>query len=234
MKNGFAVHWNGTLTNIAPDDPHVDCIRYWEGVERFHTLPEPDGRGWSDIAYSFGVCSHGTTFTGRGWNKDQFANGSDDKHSGNGPDSEWYSVLVFIGGNKDRTIIERPTLQMIAGVTSLIATGRAAGKCGMAIAPHSDWKFKDCPGPEFHQYCRTYSGRALPVNNPYPLPIPEDDTDMKIIDCKGKPALLVTGHRFQRIDKEQRDAFRSANVPAAAVTTAEYDVIVSTFLRLAT
>ena len=41
----------------------------WEGIRRFHTAPPPEGRGWQDVGYHFGVGLdarlHGTIFRGR-------------------------------------------------------------------------------------------------------------------------------------------------------------------------
>jgi len=154
MKRGFVLHHNGPAANCL-DRPHTRCVAYWAAVRSFHMAPEPKGQGWSDIAYSFGVCPHGMRLTGRGWNKNQFANGTDLVGTNDGPDSEWYTVLVFIG------IGEAPTEQMVDGVVALIDEGRASGRCASRVLPHNAFKQKACPGPEFTTYAQLWDNRAL-------------------------------------------------------------------------
>jgi hypothetical protein len=118
-------------------------MNYWDAVRNYHV----NSKGWSDIAYSFGVCPHGTRFNGRGWFKNQFANGEDVVGVDNGQDSEWYTVLAFIG------IGEAPTPEMIAGIEALIVDGRDLKRCGQAVLPHNAFKVKPCPGPELTKLC---------------------------------------------------------------------------------
>jgi len=59
---------------------------------------------------------------------------------------------------------------------------------------------------------------------PKPIPPlkPIEETDMRIIDCIGMPALVVFGDRsHEQITVAERDALRSAGVPAEAVTKEE-------------
>lgn len=138
MKKGFVIHHNGPPARCV-GQPHSRCERYFAAVKNFHV----NDQGWSDIAYSFGVCPHGIRFTGRGWDKNQFANGSDVVGPYDGKDSEWYTVLVFLGTD------EKPTAEMVEGVKALIVEGRSRGRCGQRVLPHNAFKVKPCPGPEF-------------------------------------------------------------------------------------
>lgn len=138
MKKGFVIHWNGPPANCVGQS-HSRCERFWAAVVRYHA----ETKGWGDVAYSFGVCPHGIVFTGRGWNKRQWANGRDVVGPNDGTDSEWYTVFAFLGEG------EKPTGAMIAGVRSIIKQGRDTGRCGTRVLPHKDFKFKTCPGPEF-------------------------------------------------------------------------------------
>lgn len=138
MRLGFTVHHNGPPAKCV-GQAHSRCIAFWNAVKRFHM----ESNGWSDIAYSFGVCPHGVRFEGRGWFKNQFANGADVVGPNDGKDSEWYTVLVFLGGD------EKPTAEMVEGVKNLIIDGRSTGRCGQRVLPHNAFKPKACPGPEF-------------------------------------------------------------------------------------
>lgn len=150
MKRGWTIHHNGPPANCVGRS-HDRCERFWAAVKSYHV----DTKGWSDIAYSFGVCPHGTRFVGRGWHKNQFANGSDVVGPYDGRDSEWYTVLVFLGGE------EKPSKEMVSGVRSLIAEGRFSGLCGDRVLPHNAFKVKACPGPEFTALARQWDTAPL-------------------------------------------------------------------------
>lgn len=61
----------------------------------------------------------------------------------------------------------------------------------------------------------------------HPTPLPEE-TDMRIFDCVGEPALVVFGDRsHEQIDKAERDALRSGGVPAGLVTKPERATILA-------
>lgn len=169
-KRGFTIHHNGPKANCL-GQPHTRCVAFWNAVKNYHVR----SRGWSDIAYSFGVCPHGIRFTGRGWHKNQFANGTDVVGEYDGKDSEWYTVLVFLGED------EKPTPEMVEGVKALIRDGRSLGLCGMRVLPHNAFKRKACPGPEFTAYARQWDN--APLDAPQDTPIytdTEDDTTVVI------------------------------------------------------
>lgn len=150
MRKGFVIHHNGPPARCV-GQPHLRCERFWAAIRNYHV----NTKGWSDIAYSFGMCPHGTLFTGRGWHKNQFANGSDVVGANDGKDSEWYTVIVFLGTD------EKPTPEMVAGVRDLIAKGREFDRCDNRVLPHNAFKFKACPGPEFTTLARQWDGEAL-------------------------------------------------------------------------
>jgi len=155
MKKGFTVHWNGPPARCV-GQPHSRCESFFRAVKAFHMSPRPGiPNGWSDIAYSFGMCPHGIPMVGRGWNKNQFANGKDVVGVNNGPDSQWFSIIVFLGEG------ERPTPAMVSGVQALIREGRQSGRCAAEVKPHKDWKVKSCPGDEFTFLCRQWDGRPV-------------------------------------------------------------------------
>ena len=166
MKNGFVIHHNGPPANCV-GRTHDRCIKFWNAVKSYHT-----GKGWSDIAYSFGVCPHGIRFTGRGWYKNQFANGTDVVPPYDGKDSEWYTVLVFIGQD------EVPPPEMIEATAALITEGRDSAFCGMRVLPHNAFKKKACPGPEFSALAQLWNGRSISAKQD-PQPPETEVTDVE-------------------------------------------------------
>jgi hypothetical protein len=198
MKRGFVLHHNGPEARCI-GQPHTRCVAFWDAVRSFHV----NNQGWSDIAYSFGVCPHGFQFTGRGWNRNQFAGGKDVVGADDGPDSEWYSVLVFLGGT------EKPTDLMVDEVIALIGEGRRSGRCGSRVLPHNAFKPKACPGPEFTAYARAWDKQALRNGQPPPPPAPEpEEPTMYVLDCAGKPALVVGLGGVQTLNAAQRSALK--------------------------
>jgi hypothetical protein len=124
-------------------------------VRTYHVIT----KGWSDIAYSFGVCPHGVRFDGRGWDRTQWANGADEVGGDDGPDAEWYTVLAFVG--QDAEIVEEPTPPMLRALAELVGEGRASQRCGMRLTPHSDFKRKPCPGDALRGWCRRFDDRPI-------------------------------------------------------------------------
>ncbi len=155
VRHGFTIHWNGPAARCV-GHAHSRCEGFWEAVRRYHV----DTKGWSDIAYSFGVCPHGVRFTGRGWDKSQFANGADQVGHDDGGDRYWYTVLTFLGEG------EVPTPEMVEGVRELIGEGRASGRCGMRVLPHNAFKRKTCPGTEFTLHAKAWDNQPLEDDMP--------------------------------------------------------------------
>jgi hypothetical protein len=166
MKQGFTIHWNGPAAKCVGAD-HDRCQRFWAAVKAYHV----NTKGWSDIAYSFGVCPHGIRFTGRGWYKNQFANGEDVVGPEDGADSTWYTVLVFLGEG------EKPTAAMVDATRTLIAEGRRDEHCGTRVLPHNAFKVKTCPGPEFTAYAKVWDNAVL-VRPATTTPTNTEDFDM--------------------------------------------------------
>lgn len=151
----MTVHHNGPPANCIGRG-HSRCEAFWKSVRDWHM----GHNGWSDIAYSFGICPHGIRFTGRGWVKHQFANGDDEVGPDDDENGPWYSVLMFVGGGPGTGEPEEiPTAAMDMALTLLITEGRRSGRCGKRVKPHSDWKRKPCPGPHYFRYCREHDNK---------------------------------------------------------------------------
>lgn len=173
-KLGVVIHHNGPPAKCV-GQPHRRCVSFWDAVKRYHV----ETKGWSDVAYSFGICSHGMRFTGRGWDKNQFANGSDVVGPDDGRDSEWYTVLVFLGGD------ETPTEEMVEATKALIAEGRASGRCGRRVLPHNAFKVKACPGPEFTAYAQAWDRQPLNIatSKEDEIMFTKDEAALHVIAC---------------------------------------------------
>jgi hypothetical protein len=166
MKDGFVIHHDNADHPVYPDDTsHRRCERFWQGVYDWHTGANPSSpHNWSDIAYSFGICRHGIRFEGLGWNRDQFAGGTDQVTDNlMYRDRYWYSVLCFLGGD------EEPTAEMLHGVLLLLRDGRESGRCGNRVIPHNLVRNKPCPGPTLTAWAYGYDNQ--PLTDP-PLPQP--------------------------------------------------------------
>lgn len=187
MKRGFVIHHNGPPANCV-GKPHSRCESFWAGVKRFHV----EDQGWSNIAYSFGVCPHGERLVGLGWDRNQFAGGKDMVGNDDGPDSAWYSVLVFVGGDTSTRDTEPPTSAMVNATANLIAEGRAAQRCGQRVLPHSAFKQKPCPGPEFTALSHQWDNASLDI-------IEEDDMLDADFDRIAKIAQAAVRAETQRL-----------------------------------
>lgn len=164
MRLGFVVHHDQDDHPVYTIDfSHERCKRFWEGVKRWHM----DHNGWSGIAYSFGVCRHGIRFEGQGWWKNQFAGGADQiDDEFRYADSQWYSVLAFLGGT------ETPTPEMLSGIRDLIHAGRISNHCGLGVIPHNKFRHKTCPGPELTAFANELNQNPAFPPAPPPPPSP--------------------------------------------------------------
>lgn len=176
MKRGFVVHWNGPPAQCV-GQPHRRCVSFFDAVKRYHG--EKFGSKWAATSlYSFGVCPHGLRFTGCGWNMNQAANGRDEVGADDGRDSEWYTVIVFLGEG------EKPTEEMVEGVRALIHEGRTSRRCGGRVLPHNAFKRKTCPGPEFTALARAWDDAPLNIT-------PSVEEDVLMADPRGAARICM-------------------------------------------
>lgn len=146
-SGGVALHYGGPATNLNPDN-HGECVHLWKQWQDFHM----DSRGWSDIAYTMGVCDHGYAFAGRGAGVRTAAQGTND---GN----QRYYAVVWLGGEG-----EEPTQAAMDAFDWCVLTLRKTG-AGNSVRPHRSFHSTSCPGP-------TIAMRAEALDNAV---ISEDD-----------------------------------------------------------
>lgn len=202
MRNGFVLHHNGPPAGvIGHRSGHVRCEAYWRAVRSFHVSTQ----GWSDIAYSFGVCPHGQVFgLADGWTRRQFANGLDVVGSNDGPDRDWYTILGFFG------VGEVPPAAMTDAARELIHQGRITGRCGLSVLPHNAFKRKACPGPEWTHLAAEWNGRPFTAPSPVPaptVPLPSFEEDpMWFVLHDLAPATEPTANYHWLVDPANRTA----------------------------
>jgi hypothetical protein len=156
-QRGTAVHYSGSDADELAD--HSRCARRVRSIQDFHM----DGRGWSDIAYSYLACKHGTVYEGRGRGIRTAAQGTNAGNDG-------YHAVCFLGddtANRD-------------DVTDL---GRAAIKdavhwcnawAGVAgVRPHSSFHSTGCPGDDL----RAWIAAGMPVHEEDDMALSDQDKD---------------------------------------------------------
>lgn len=223
MRQGFTVHHNGPPARCIVNglvQPHSRCESFWRGVKSFHV----NDQGWSDIAYSFGICPHGERFVGRGWDKHQFANGDDEVGPDDDENGPWYSVLLFVGGGPGTGYPEEvPTPALERALDDLVNEGRRTKRCGMRVKPHSDWRRKPCPGPWGTAYCRRHDNQPITNEPPKEWDEMASKEDLQNVikdlftDDPGGPKGYATGQIVKRLIRELEapsSAFRQALVDA--------------------
>jgi len=134
---GVALHWEGAGWSWPWS--HATCDDKVRSIQAYHM----DGKGWSDIAYSFLACPHGYVFEGRGLNRRSAANGD------YGSNTYWYAVQCMWGsrsGNAPAALLE--------AARDAIDYCRSAGGAGDALRGHRDFKSTDCPGDELYAWVR--------------------------------------------------------------------------------
>ncbi|MBB0228507.1 LysM peptidoglycan-binding domain-containing protein, partial [Streptomyces calidiresistens] len=139
---GVKVHYLGSAYS---DRPHTQCPGYIRSVQAQHM----DGNGWSDIAYSFVVCTHGTVYEGRGLERRNAANGNTSLNDAH------YAVCALLGASG---LTEPPDAQL-HGMRDAIEHCRARGPAGGEISRHADGFATACPGPALTSWVRAGAPR---------------------------------------------------------------------------
>lgn len=162
----ITLHYGGA--GGAPGD-HAGCIRTWQGWQAFHMNPTSQGgRGWVDIAYSFGFCDHGFVFAGRGFGVRTAANGT---NAGN----QQSHAACWIGGEAST-----PSQAALDAADWIIAECRAQGGSSRVWA-HSDWKSTGCPGGSLRAHARARDNSGVEGHTPAPAnPTPTGPRYLKV------------------------------------------------------
>lgn len=143
----IVIHWGGGTDPDGDDDIPTEgeeaaILRSWQ---RFHI----DGKGWSDIAYNYGIGNTGLLYRLRGWNRSGATSGDIDQDGI--PENQEAVALVWIGGTAGR-----PSVEAFQAMGQLVrAIYRALGwdlTDGSKVTVHSDHKATACPGDEWRAW----------------------------------------------------------------------------------
>ena len=138
------IHHGASMAPVDLRDADGDGIpdneeSIWRSYQRYHM----DTRGWSDIAYNFGVGKSGAVLEGRGWRRQGGATGSPDDR---------YSLSICAIGNFER---ENVTPEMMDSIVAWIIYGIEQGHIvqNPVIRGHRDKPYgTSCPGRHlYHQ-----------------------------------------------------------------------------------
>ncbi|WP_060880151.1 peptidoglycan recognition protein family protein [Streptomyces scabiei] len=142
-RRGVKVHYLGTAYT---DRPHNQCAAYVRQLQNQHM----DGNGWSDIGYSFLVCTHGYVYEGRGLKRRNSANGN------TALNEQDYAVCLLVGSTG---LVTAPDAQL-HGARDAIDYCREEGPAGHWLGGHRDGYATECPGD--HVYAWVEKGAPRP------------------------------------------------------------------------
>ncbi|MEU7032740.1 peptidoglycan recognition family protein [Streptomyces sp. NPDC046237] len=164
-RRGVKIHYLGTPYS---DRTHDRCAAYVRQLQAQHM----DGNGWSDIGYSFVVCTHGYVYEGRGLRRRNSANGNTTLND------QDYAVCGLVGSSG----LTVPPPAQVNGLRDAVDYCRAQGPAGDWLGGHRDGFATSCPGDALY----TWAHAGGPRSNT--TPEEEDDmaTPVELWSYKGK------------------------------------------------
>lgn len=148
-RRGVKLHYLGTAYQ---DRPHTQCAAYVRQIQAQHM----DGNGWSDVGYSFVVCTHGYVYEGRGLRRRNSANGSTSLNN------QDYAVLLLVGSSG----LTRPTDAQLHGARDAIDYCRKEGPAGSWLGGHRDGYATSCPGDAIYAWAKAGAPRPKAATPP--------------------------------------------------------------------
>lgn len=178
-RRGVKLHYLGSPYT---DRPHTACAAYVRKLQDSHM----DGNGWSDIGYSFVVCTHGSVFEGRGLTRRNSANGNTTLNE------QDYAVCLLVGSSG----LTQPTDAQLHGARDAIEYCRAEGPAGDWLGGHRDGYATSCPGDPLYAWVKRGAPRPATTSSPTPTPAPatSEETDMpSVLDTSNPNDADLTG-----------------------------------------
>ncbi|WP_455360029.1 hypothetical protein [Streptomyces sp. SYSU K21746] len=178
-RRGVKVHYLGTF---YADRPHEQCAAYVRRLQDAHM----DGKGWSDIGYSFVVCTHGYVHEGRGLERRNSANGN------TALNEQDYAIAALVGSKG----LTEPTDDQLHGLRDAVDYCRTEGPAGTWLGGHKDGYSTDCPGGPLYAWAHAGAPRPAPtVEEPTPPPPVEETALMPPVlsESKAGGPLLTPG-----------------------------------------
>lgn len=158
-RRGVKLHYLGSAYS---DRSHDRCDDYVRQIQAQHM----DGNGWSDIGYSFLVCTHGYVYEGRGLRRRNSANGS------TALNEQDYAVCLLVGSSG----LTKPTDAQLNGARDAIDYCRREGPAGTWLGGHRDGYATSCPGDPIYAWAK--------AGAPRPTAPQEDDVALTDDDVK--------------------------------------------------
>lgn len=153
-RRGVKMHYLGSAYE---DRPHTACAAYVRKLQDSHM----DGNGWSDIGYSFVVCTHGYVYEGRGLKRRNSANGNTSLNE------QDYAVCFLVGSSG----LTKPTDDQLHGGRDAIDYCRKEGPAGTWLGGHRDGYATACPGEPLYAWVQ--KGAPRPASTPTTPPAQE-------------------------------------------------------------
>jgi len=189
QRRGVKLHYLGTAYT---DRTHDRCDDYVRQLQASHM----DGNGWSDIGYSFVVCTHGYVYEGRGLRRRNSANGNTSLNE------QDYALCLLVGSSG----LTKPTDTQLAGARDAIDYCRREGPAGTWLGGHRDGFATTCPGDTVYAWAK--AGAPRPATTTPPAPIEEDDDMPLSADDLKRIALAVQSYKGTLDGKpDPRDAY---------------------------
>ncbi|MEW2635928.1 peptidoglycan recognition family protein [Streptomyces sp. NPDC048389] len=195
-RRGVKLHYLGTGYS---DRLHDDCAAYVRRIQASHM----DGNDWSDIGYSFVVCTHGAVYEGRGLRRRNSANGNTTLNE------ECYAVLLLVGSSG----LTQPTTAQLHGARDAIDYCREEGPAGLWLGGHRDGYATSCPGDAVYAWAK--------AGAPRPSSAQSEEDDMPTADEIAKAVvreLIAAGGVLENSDLDRiwnRDIIPAARPPHA-------------------
>jgi hypothetical protein len=189
-----AIHYLGVVGTAANQD-HARCAAQWERIKAERASEYgPDG------AYNFGACIHGTTYVGRGWDRDSAANGQQGGVNYN-PGSR--ALCALVGTDDEWT----PELERACADFAEEAFARGYPR---PLKAHSDFVATACCGDNGRDFIRRFNAGELHEQE-------EDDMKPVYIVKKSAPTdIYVTDWIFKRyVLPDEWNFVQFAAVPTA-------------------
>lgn len=183
---GVKIHYEGTP---VPVQDHSHCKTQWTSIRKSHLANRAEG--YSDIAYSFGVCRHGAVLEGRGLGRRTGANGNQELNAN-------HDAVCVLYGTNDKSV----SPEVVEGVKWVIRYLREHST-GSEIKGHRDGYATACPGGPLYALVQSGAfepGKAEPNKpavkyEPYPgLAFFKVGRTSKKITALGK-ALVKAGYK---------------------------------------
>ncbi|MFM9703581.1 N-acetylmuramoyl-L-alanine amidase [Streptomyces galilaeus] len=216
-RRGVKLHYLGTPYT---DRTHDRCDDYVRQLQAQHM----DGNGWSDIGYSFLVCTHGYVYEGRGLKRRNSANGSTTLND------QDYAVCLLVGSSE----LTKPTSAQLDGTRDAIEYCRTSGPAGTWLGGHRDGYATACPGDVVYAWVKAGAPRpasATPAPTaPTPTaPKPTQEADVPtVIDESNALDVQLESGKWLPLAFADEGALLAGPVPALAIDVHLYFDVATT------